>query len=244
MFTRAKPDPIPMPKRFWKEAAVGPQGEDGYPVLLDGRNAKTPGGVRLALPTHALAQIVADEWAAQGTSMNIAAMAATRFAFTAIERIPAAREGVADEVSSFAGSDLLCYFAEGPDALLAREVEHWVPVLEWAERDLGLQFHRVTGIQHQAQPPETLAKVRSMALELDNFELAALSWATALFGSAVLAFAVQRGQLGGEAAYELSTIDEAFQVERWGEDEDAAARTQAQKAEAVLIGRWFEALRH
>ena len=37
-------------------------------------------------------------------------------------------------------------------ALVQRQAEHWEPVLQQAERDLALVFHRVAGIRHKAQP--------------------------------------------------------------------------------------------
>jgi chaperone required for assembly of F1-ATPase len=234
-------DALNRPKRFWKDVAVVPEGSR-FAVALDGRTPKTPAGRRLVLPTEALAKLVADEWAAQGEWLVHATMPATRLAFTAIDRIAETREAVAGEVGRYAGSDVLCYFADSPKALLEREVERWTPVLDWAERDLGLQFVRATGIIHQPQPPETVERVRVLALELDDFALAGLSWVTALLGSAVLAFAMQRGELDADAAFELSRLDEAFQIEQWGVDEEAAERSAAMMAECILIGRWFDAL--
>jgi chaperone required for assembly of F1-ATPase len=234
-------DALNRPRRFWKEVSVAPEGA-GFAVKLDGRTPKTPAGRRLVLPTEALARLVADEWAAQGEWVVHASMPATRLAFTAVDRIPETREAVAAEVAKYAGSDLLCYFADTPKELLEREVERWGPVLDWAERDLGLHFNRVTGIVHQEQPAETVGRVRALALEADDFALAGLSWLTALLGSAVLALAVRYGELDGDAAFELSRLDEAFQMERWGEDAEALERNAALRADAVLIGRWLDAL--
>jgi chaperone required for assembly of F1-ATPase len=234
-------DALNRPRRFWKEVSVAPD-DAGFAVALDGRTPKTPAGRRLVLPTEALARLVADEWAAQGEHLNYGFMPATRLAFTAIDRIAETRDAVAAEVAKYAGSDVLCYFADGPKALLEREVERWGPVLDWAERDLGLKFVRATGVVHQPQPPQTVARVQALALELDDFALAALSWVTALLGSAVLAFAMQRGELDADAAFELSRLGEAFQIEQWGVDAEAAERTAALMAECILIGRWFDAL--
>ena len=169
-------------------------------------------------------------------------MTATRLAFTALDRAPEARREVADEVARYAGSDVLCYYADGPEALVERELSHWLPVLEWAQEALGLTFVRAQGILHQPQPAETLERVRVLALELSDFELTGLVNAAGLYGSAVLAFAVQRDKLGGEAAFELSRLDEAFQEQRWGIDEEAAAHTARLRQEAAVLEQWFRAL--
>jgi chaperone required for assembly of F1-ATPase len=115
-------------------------------------------------------------------------------------------------------------------------------MLERAERELALMFVRASGIIHQAQPPETQAKVKALALELDDYGLAGLAFGTSLFGSAVLAFAVQRGWVSGEQAWELSRLDEAYQEEKWGVDEEAAERNARLRLEAVMLERWFKAL--
>ena len=151
-------------------------------------------------------------------------------------------EAVAEEASRYAGSDVLCYFAEGPEGLAARERAEWEPWLDWAEGELGLRLVRVTGVVHQEQPEETLARARALALELDDFRLTGLASAAALFGSAVLAFAVLRGRLSGAAAFGLSRLDEIFQQERWGIDAEAAQRTERMLGEAGMLERWFKAL--
>jgi chaperone required for assembly of F1-ATPase len=235
-------EPTDKPRRFYKAVSTGPDA-GGFVVLLDGRRARTPAGAPLLAPTEALAEVLAAEWAAQGEVIDTGAMPATRLAATALDRTGAARAGLADGVARFAGADLLCYFAEGPEALLEREVAHWRPVLDWAEAELGLELVRATGIVHRPQPPETVERVRALAAALPDFELTALAFAAALFGSAVLAFALQRGKLSGEAAFELSRLDESFQEERWGVDYEAAERAQRMRTEAEMLDRWFAALR-
>ena len=241
MLTRAKPDAVLHPKRFYTDAAPGAV-EEAFGVLLDGRPVRTPAGVKLKLPSPALAQLLAAEWAGQGEHIVISDMPATRLAFTAIDRAPVSRDQVADEVAERAAADLLCYFAEGPASLVEREVAHWGPMLDWADRELGLGLVRVSGHMHQPQPRETLARVRTLALELSDFELTGLVNAAGLLGSAVLAFALQRGELSGEEAFDLSRLDEAFQEERWGVDEEAAHRTARMRHEAQVLEKWFQAL--
>lgn len=228
-------------KRFWKDVSVEPR-DGSHVVLLDGRPPKTPAGSPYALPTAALARLVADEWAAQGEFIEPATMFATRLAATAIDRVSQARDAVAEEIAAYAGSDLLCYLAEDPTSLVERQAREWTPWRDWAARELGVALEPVEGIIHRPQSPEAIARVRDLALSLDPFSLSSLAMAVPLFGSAVLGFAVQRGALSGEAAFELSRLDEAFQESRWGVDAEAAERTATRRAEALLLERWFRAL--
>ncbi|HKP80299.1 MAG TPA: ATP12 family protein [Phenylobacterium sp.] len=234
-------EPAEKPRRFYKAVTVT-QADGGWQVQLDGRNLRTPKARLMILPTRAAAEQIADEWAAQTDVIEMATMHATRLANTAIETIGEAREAVADQVADYAGSDLLCYFAEGPAALVARQEASWNPVLTRAEAEEGLRFERCAGIVHRDQPPETLTKVRQIALSLDDFALAGLAFGVALFGSAVLAIGLRRGWFPGETAYDLSRVDEAFQEEKWGVDEEAAERTARLRGEAAVLDRWFRAL--
>ena len=228
-------------KRFWKTADVK-QGEGGWAVLLDGRSPRTPAGAPVVLPTQAAARMVADEWAAQGEFLDPATMPAQRLAATAIDRVSQVREAVADEIAAYAGSDALCYPADAPGSLVEQQARDWTPWLDWAARDLGVPLVSSSGVIHRAQDPAAVARVRELALELDDFALTGLAALTPLLGSAVLALAVQRGALSGETAFDLSRLDEAFQEGRWGVDAENAERTASRRAEAVLIDRWFKAL--
>ena len=228
-------------KRFYKTADAAPA-DDGFAVQLDGRTARSPTGAPMVLPTQALAELVAGEWAAQGEYIDPASMGATRLAAGALALDEAGRAAAVERIASFAGSDLLCYFADGPSSLVERQERRWGPVIAWADQALAVQFHRTQGIVHQPQPQATLDRIAELAGADDAFALIGLVAAAGLFGSAILAFALRRGQLTADAAFDLSRLDETFQEGRWGVDAEAAARADAMAKEAVTLGGWFEAL--
>jgi len=234
-------EPAEKPRRFYKSVEAV-EADGGYAVLLDGRALKTPGGARMKLPTRALAELVAAEWRAQGETVELAEMHASRLANTAIDSIGQAHGATAEQVARYAGSDLVLYFAEEPAGLVERQRELWGPVLDRIEREARLSFVRASGIIHQEQPSESVEGVRRIAAALDDFGLAGLAFGAALFGSAILAIGLHRGWLGGEQAYELSRLDEAWQEERWGVDPEAAERADRLRAEARLLEQWLRAL--
>jgi len=234
--------PASLPRRFYKTAVSEPF-ETGFSVMLDGRAVRTPRQARLVLPTERLAGLITEEWVGQKETIALAKMPATRLAFTAADRIAGARDQTVREIVNFAGSDLLCYLADAPSSLVERQTRRWGTVLDWARDDLGLVFARVSGVIHQPQPTETLDRVADIAGAADDFALAGLALAAGLFGSAMLALALWRDRLDGDAAFELSRLDEAFQEEQWGVDDEAAARTAQRRAEAEMLDRWFQALR-
>ena len=230
------------PRRFYKTVQV--EAQDGaFHVRLDGRPVRSPKGAALQAPTLALAQIIAAEWEGQGETLNLPGMGMTRMAHTAADLTTEGAAALADEQSRYASSDLLCYRAQEPAALVEQEAAAWGPWVAWAERELGAMLVVAEGITAVAQPPESLAAIRTQAAALEPYALTGLAYATALFGSAVLGFAAQRGAVDAAEAYELSRLDEAWQESRWGEDAEAAARTAGRRRDARLIGDWFTGLR-
>jgi chaperone required for assembly of F1-ATPase len=230
------------PRRFYKAAAAAPV-EGGFAVQLDGRTPKSPAKKPLILPNKALADTIAAEWEAQVEYIDNSLMPASRLAFTAIDRIAETRAEVAREVTAYAASDHLCYRAEHPTPLVERQDREWGAVLDWAKAEHGLVFTPVAGIIHQPQPPATLAAVEALALTLDDFSLAGVAFASGLFGSTVLALAVRAGRLSGRKALDLSRLEEVYQAEQWGQDDEATARVAFLAIEAEMIDRWFAALR-
>ena len=228
-------------KRFWKAVDVV-EGEDGWSVTLDGRTPKTPAHARLTLPTEAAARLVAEEWAAQGAFIEPGTMPATRLTSTAIDRVSQTREPVADQIAAYAGSDALCYLAEHPTPLVTRQAQQWAPWRDWAATELEVVLVCAEGIVHRTQDSAAIARVRDLALSLDDFALTGLATAVPLLGSAIMGLALQRGALSGDTAFDLSRLEEAFQEEQWGIDADNADRTALRRAEAVLLERWFKAL--
>jgi len=214
----------------------------GFAVRLDGRTPKSPAGASLVLPTEAMADLVASEWAAQGEHIDPVSMPATRLAWGALALDAAGRAAAVEHVAAFAGTDLLCYFADWPSDLLERQERRWGPAIAWADAALGVTFHRTQGIVHEPQPQATLDRIAELAAAEDDFALTGLVDAAGLFGSAILAFALRRGELSAEAAFDLSRLDETFQEERWGVDAEAAARADAMARQAVTLERWFEVL--
>jgi len=235
-------EPRELPRRFYKVVSVAPT-DEGFAVQLDGRTPKSPAGKPLVAPREPLAALIAEEWEAQGEHILMATMHATRLGWTALDRVAEAHQEVAEEVARYAGSDVLCYLAKEPAALIERQAKAWAPLRDWAAQALGVELHPVEGVIHQPQPAASLLRTEKHAEALDDFSLAGLAHATALFGSAVLGFALQRGQLDGQAAFELSRLDEAFQEERWGVDAEAAERSERLAEEALMLERWFAALR-
>jgi chaperone required for assembly of F1-ATPase len=207
-------------KRFYKDAAVVELG-DGFALELDGRPVKTPARARLAVPIRTLADAIAAEWRAQGEKIDPHSMPLTGLANAAIDRIAPERAAFAAGLAQYGESDLLCYRADGPEPLVARQAEHWDPVLAWARRRYDIELKVVSGVIHQAQPEPTVARLARAVSARSPFELAGLSPLVTVSGSLIIALALAEGGIDLEAAWAAATVDEQWQAEKWGEDAEA-----------------------
>ncbi|WAJ30843.1 ATP12 family chaperone protein [Antarcticirhabdus aurantiaca] len=228
-------------KRFYEAVTIA-EGEGGFAVLLDGRRMKTPACRGFSVPDRAAAEAAAAEWEAQGEFIEPATMPMTRLLNTIIDGIADDPAPVRDDVARYAETDLLFYRAGEPERLAQRQRERWDPVVAWAEARLGGGFRLAEGVMHVAQPDESLAAVRShVARETDPFRIAALHQATTLTGSALLALALADGRLTADEAWSLAHLDEDWNIEQWGADEEAAERRARRwdemRAASLLLGR-------
>ena len=216
-------------RRFYARAEVA-EGEGGFAVLLDGRPVKTPARRTLAAPTRALAEALAAEWEAQRDVVDPAKMPLTRLANSIIYGVADAAAAVAAEAGKYLASDLVCYRAEGPDGLVARQAGAWDPVIALAREALGARFVVGEGMVFAVQPEAALAAARA-ALPRDPWRLGAFHAVTTLTGSALIALAVLNGRLGVEDAWRAAHIDEDWNMDFWGRDELALERRAARYAE-------------
>jgi chaperone required for assembly of F1-ATPase len=225
------------PKRFWKTATPEPC-EGGFTVTLDGRPVKTPAKAGLIVPTLPLAVAVAQEWDAQTGLVDPRTMPVTRSANAAIDKVRTQRAEVIGLLSEYGGSDLLCYRAPAPDGLVLRQRQVWDPLLDWAARDLGVTLTIGEGVVPVAQAPESILILQRELERTDDFELAAAHDLISLSGSLILALAVMRGHLDGLRAWDVSRVDEDWQISQWGLDDEAAANA-AVKRDAFLHAERF-----
>jgi len=231
----------PLPKRFYKDATVEVC-DGGFAVLLDGRPVRTPRKLQLIVPTRALADAIAAEWAAQETHIDPAAMPLSRLAITALDGVAEHTAAVAADIVKFAGSDLLCYRAEAPEALVQLQAAAWDPVLRWAQDALGARLVLAEGVMPVKQSAEALEGIAGAVAPYDAMALACLHTMTTLTGSALLALAHAKGELSVDEAWAAAHVDEDWQIGRWGVDVEAAERRQKRWAEMQAASRFLKLL--
>ncbi|MEI5679652.1 MULTISPECIES: ATP12 family chaperone protein [unclassified Mesorhizobium] len=246
------PDPIrraqsqlkrQLPKRFYKSVTVAPV-EGGFAVHLDGKPVRTPAKAILTLPTAEAAELVAAEFSAQEENIDPTTMPVMRLVNTAIDGVATDPQAVLEDILRFASSDLLCYRAEAPEKLVERQAEAWDGVLDWARASLGARFVLTEGVIHVEQPREAIGAIGiHLSQRAEPLKLASLHVMTTLTGSALLALAVETGEIDAETGWNAAHVDEDWQIEQWGQDSEAVARRNYRKRDFMAAIALLEALK-
>jgi chaperone required for assembly of F1-ATPase len=234
------PDPVrraqiqmkrPLPKRFYKDVSTD-AADEGFRILLDGRPVRTPAKKLLTVPTQPIADRLKAEWDGQSEEIDPAKMPVTRLVNTAVDGVADNFDAVLEEIVRFAGTDMICYRADSPAGLVDRQCDGWDPVIRWAADAKGARFILVEGVIHQEQPaPAIAAFAAALGTYRHPLALACLHTVTTLTGSALLALALAEGVIDADKAWSLAHVDEDWQIEHWGTDEEAFRRRELRRAE-------------
>ena len=226
-------------KRFWKEAGVVEE-EGGFGVRLDGRAVRTPAKAALIVPTRALAEAIAAEWDAQEGKIDPGTMPYTRSANAAIDKVARQKSEVAEMLAAYGDSDLICYRATSPVELIEKQAAAWNPLLDWTESVLSAKLLVVEGVVHVPQDAAALARLRAHVDALDLWALTAFHDLVSLSGSLVIGFAALDGFYPVETLWNLSRVDETWQAEQWGSDEEAEEMAARKQSDFIHAKRFYD----
>lgn len=228
-------------KRFYTEAHAK-EAKDGFVISLDGRALKTPAESPFALASKKLAEAIAAEWNAQAETIEPETMPMARLAATVIDRVVPRRADMVQVTVMFGETDLLCYRAEEPAELAARQQALWQPILDWAAESMGARMAVTVGVIPVNQPAEASAALRRAVEALDDFELAGVAALAAAAKSLLLALALHRGRLDGAGVAERALVEDSHRLEKWGEDLEARAHLDRITAEIGEVERFLALL--
>ncbi|MGV6800727.1 MAG: ATP12 family chaperone protein [bacterium] len=230
------------PKRFYDQVSLK-EDKGRWHILLDGRVAKTKLKTPLCTPHKKLALAIHSEWQAQNQVIDLPSMKLTQRLMAYIDHQPSDITRWHDTVLSYLATDLLCYRSEQPKQLAQRQKAIWHPFLIWAGQQLGIRLNVTTGITAIEQPEETIDQVRNILATLSGEEIFSIAGATELTGSAILAFALLHNFQTTEDIFTASRVDEDFQIEKWGRDEEAQLRAENLRQDFVAIADYLACIK-
>lgn len=231
----------PKLKKFYSAVEAAPR-DGGYAILLDSKPARTKAGSALSHSSKALMNAVAEEWRAQDERIDPAGMPLTTMLMKVVDAEPETIDFWAREVASYLGSDLICYRAEKPDELAARQSEAWSPFHEWMKQEFGVNLIITSGISAVAQDAVQIERVRELLKEQDAATLLGIYSATGITGSAAMALAAWKQAFPASAIFAAARVDEHFQEEKWGVDSEAKEREHALQADFHAAYRFLSLL--
>ena len=229
-------------RRFWTETTVV-DCEGGFTVELDGRPVRSPAKSPLILPSREMAQASAAEWHAQDGEVDPLTMPVTRAANAAIDKVAVQRQEVISMIAEYGDSDLTCYRASQPGELAARQARSWDPLLDWAAENFGARLIPVQGVVHVAQRPEMLQLLAEPLRCMTPFELTAMHDLIGLSGSLIIGLAASEKAFPLGFLWKSSRIDEDWQVEQWGEDDEASALAETKRTAFFNAARFIDLAR-
>ncbi len=244
--------PRPKIRRVYKtvvvqERAIDERAEHGegmaFWVLLDGKPTLTPLRSPLGTKHRALAEALAAEWDAQNPSIDPDTMPLTRLVSTAIDCVVPQRAALISELMNYTDADMLCYRASYPADLKARQQAVWQPVLDWLDATLGIALQASEGIVPHRQTAATVAALKAAIASLDDARLTALQGAAAITSSLALSLAIVHGRVDAAEAFAAASLDESYQLEKWGADEMAEARRRLIERDLLAIGNYLRLLK-
>ena len=225
-------------KRFYEQVALQ-KSTDGYGLLLDGRALKTPMKTTLMVPGKSLAEAIQAEWQAVEDEIAPMAMPMTALAFTCIDRVMTQRDELVRQMVQYAGNDLICYREDGDQLLAEKQNQSWNRWTEWAASELGMKFQMTAGIMPIDQPAGVAEKAAEQLAELSDWHVTLLVRLASLGGSFTLAMAFIKGAMDAQEFYQLSHLDELYQMEKWGADAEAQERLDGIMSEYEACGQFL-----
>ncbi len=217
-------------KRFWSEVRVALRG-GMWGIELDAKPLKTPAREELVVPSEALAEAIRNEWSNAPGEVDPRAMPLTGLANAAVDRVAPDSGKFASNLAKYAQADLFCYRAEGPAGLIQWQSAEWDPMLDWGRQWFEVEFVVTTGIVHVAQPSATVARLAHEVAALDAYRLAALSPLVTIGGSLIAALALVEDSMPLETIWSAVSLDERWQIERWGDDAEAVASLEHRRVD-------------
>lgn len=219
-----------LPKRFYTETGVVPVA-GGFAVTLDEAKTRTPGKTPIVVPSEALAQEMAAEWAAQQERVDPLTMPVVRLVNSGIEGGEKSLPALRQELVKYSGTDLLCYRAESPRELVGEQEKHWDPVLTLIARHFSVSFQTTVGIMHRPQPDATLRRLAEALEGVSLLRATAMVSVAGLTGSGLMAVGLGHQLLDAEQVWAAAHVDEDYNARLWGSDPEAEALRRARWAE-------------
>ena len=211
-------------KKFWEKVSIKKISSDSFCVMLDKRILKTPLKRELVLPNLNLAQEIVKEWDQDSKNINTESMIFYGLISTSLDKIIDDKNLYINDVLDYIDTDLICYRAENPKELVELQKNKWDPIILLIEKYIGIKVRVFEGVLPKAQHATVHYRLNNLINQFDIFEIAVLHRITNITGSIFLSLCVLKKDISKNEVFELSFLDEFWQAENWGFDEETSKK--------------------
>lgn len=149
------------------------------------------------------------------------------------------REAVIERLVEFSLTDMLLFWGQEKD-LIARQEKFWGPILEWAKDEFKAKFVTTNGLDVPEENRQAGYRMKEFLESLSDKELTAFYAAALDMKSVLLAAALVKGRITAQEAFDAAFLDELWQAENWGNDEEADKKRREMKQELETIGEYLK----
>jgi len=218
-------------KKFWETIEIKKKSSKEFYILLDDKKLKTPLKNELVLSNYLMAKEVLKEWDQSSDIIKTDDLVFYGLLSTAIDRVREEKNSYINDIINFIDTDLICYRADNPIDLVSFQNKHWDPVIILIEKYINNNVGVFKGVMPSQQNSKVHHKIKNLVVGLNDVQISVLHRITNLIGSVFLALCILKKDLSNKQAFELSFLDELWQAENWGYEEDASAKRKKIRTE-------------
>ena len=211
-------------KKFWEKVSIKKISSDSFCVMLDKRILKTPLKRDLILPNLNLAEEIVKEWDQDSKKINTESMIFYGLISTSLDKIIDNKNLYINDILDYVDTDLICYRAESPKELVELQKNKWDPIILFIEKYIGIKVQVFQGIFPKKQHTTVHTKLTNLINQFSIFEISVLHRITNITGSIFLSLCVLKKDISKKEVFELSVLDELWQSENWGFDEEISQK--------------------
>ncbi len=226
-------------KRVYKTVALLEAGDD-FGVTLDDRHLHTPGKSKLVTPSRALGEAICEEWDSQGDFIDPGTLPLTRLLNTATDRVGPDPATVISGLLGYFDTDLLCYRAAKPADLVELQSSVWQSVLDWLSEAHDINLSVGAGLMPLTHEAAAHGRAEAFLTGCNVTKLTGVQAAAGLTASLSLGIALVEEKLSGAEVAAAATLDETWQMEKWGEDQEALDRVALLAADMLAVERFLK----
>lgn len=230
-------------KRFYKEVSYGSE-QEGWPILLDGKAAKTPAGNLITCPTEKVAQAICREWDEQDDHIRPNNMPLSQIQITKIDFVEGRQEEVIEKILETINTDLLLYRAKNPAELHEKQKEIWDQWLDWMTSQFMVYFETTTELKVVEQEQSIHDAIEAYVRGLDKNRFTLFYILTNVCGSVVLPMAFLEGQADSQDLFQAVQVEEIYKQKFYNEvDPDTQGIHEQFQNEFMAVEMYLDMLK-